>query len=166
ASSERKSWSGVVTTSFGGGPPFTAEPHGTNGNFDERQWGNSASAVSVGPSMVVRAIEVAGQEDVQPDANPGVVVAVQYDLVEDVVVLAHGQQFRPVGQIVKPRPHNSRFRSEFVQGFAAVYFDIVDVVPVNPAQILGDAIHLVHRGPHSSGLALDFHNRQTGTMSP
>ncbi|MGO4650001.1 hypothetical protein AB4305_34565, partial [Nocardia sp. 2YAB30] len=46
ASSERKSWSGVVTTSFGGGPPFTAEPHGTNGNFDERQWGNSASAVT------------------------------------------------------------------------------------------------------------------------
>ena len=32
------------TSSFEGGPPFSAEPHGW-GNFDERQWGNSVSAV-------------------------------------------------------------------------------------------------------------------------
>src|SRR5690606_3591576 len=91
------------------------------------------------------------------------------DLVEDVVVLAQGEQFRSVGQLLQPRAHDPGFGSELIQGFAAIEFDVVDVVPVDPAQILGDPVHVVHRVPHSSAsdssFALDFHNRQTGTMS-
>jgi len=48
-------------------------------------------AAAVGPAVVVRPVEVAGQKHVQPQSPSGWVV-VQDDLVEDVVVFTQPQQ--------------------------------------------------------------------------
>lgn len=42
------------TSSIEGGPPFSAEPHRV-GNFDERKWGISVSAVTLGTSAAAAA---------------------------------------------------------------------------------------------------------------
>ncbi len=94
--------------------------------------------------MVVWPVEVAGQEEVQPDTHAVIVIGVQHDLVEDVVVLAQGKQFRSIGQLLQSHAHDPGFGREFIQGFTAIEFDVVDVVPVDPAQIFGDPVHVVH----------------------
>lgn len=51
----------------------------------------------VGPAVVVWSVEVARQEDVEAKSDAGF-IAVEGDLVEDVVVLAESQQFWLLGQ--------------------------------------------------------------------
>ena len=98
------------------------------------------------PAVIVRTVEVAGQEDVQSYPEPGRVVP-QNDLVEDVVMLAQPQQLRPLGQLEQDLADElplfvSKHRGERL---ARHRFHGPDVVPVERAQRLDNRFHLHQR---------------------
>ena len=120
------------------------------------------------PPLVVRPVEVVGQEDVQSYPEPGGVVP-QDDPVEDVVVLAQPQQLRPVGQRERDLADElslliSEYRRERLAGRRVSTASI----SCQSSECSGPTIASISTGAYSparSGFALDFHSRHTGTMS-